>query len=502
MADIYTDEHDENIIRKIIDYGFNFKKLPKYTVLRLALAKSLLMETPPEKELDSIVNNGSNYNLEQVTGKGNIDEEQGNIDYDDAVKSILSVYHEEDLFKDANAKLYRKLLQRHIRRGLREFRTGWRTNHDIATYIQEELLSSGIPYQVKEVQRSVTEENLLSALLEIGVTAEIQQKKSGPRIDHFSLYISQIEEFESLKRGLDKLAFSLGLANEGIFLKTTDKPKVVGLDIPRRKNQWQTISGAQLRKWLATNQAWQKKLPVWLGQDTMGADVTFDLADAPHLLIGGTTGSGKSITLHALILSLLQAISPDQLKMAFIDPKCVELSRYQVIPHLYQNGIANSISSAKGLLDEIVENMEQRNKMLESVGVRNIEEAAKQRGFDLPRIFIIVEEMADLLSQSRELEKPLIRLAQLGRSAGIHLVLTTQRPDAATFTGLLRSNIPGRIALRVQKSSESKIILDETGAEKLLGFGDMIVKAVSAEAVRAHGAYISEDDISHCLSSL
>ena len=110
--------------------------------------------------------------------------------------------------------------------------------------------------------------------------------------------------------------------------------------------------------------------------------------------------------------------------------------------------------------------------------------------------------MADLFSQSREIEEPLVRLAQQGRSAGIHLILTTQRPDAATFTGLLRSNIPGRIALRVQKGSESKIILDETGAEKLLGFGDMIVKVDSSEAIRTHGAYISEDDISHCISNL
>jgi S-DNA-T family DNA segregation ATPase FtsK/SpoIIIE len=151
------------------------------------------------------------------------------------------------------------------------------------------------------------------------------------------------------------------------------------------------------------------------------------------------------------------------------------------------------------LLNGLVEEMERRNQILGKLGASNLAEAQKHHHVSLPRIVVIVEELADLMMQSKDIETPLVRLAQKARSTGIHLVLATQRPDAITFSGLLRSNIPGRIALRVQKSSESKIILDETGAEKLLGAGDMLVKVGSNNVTRVHGAYITADDIKQAI---
>lgn len=493
MPDVYTDSEDEVIINQVLSpSGFDTNKHPKYLVLRLALARSLRIASHPDEEFDFPKSKGSNYSLEQVTGKGRANDDAGLLDFDDAIISLLSVYHEIDLFSDQ--KQYEKLLQRHIRRGLREIRTSWSTSHDFIAFLQEELFA-GIKENSSESSKSkLGTEQLQKALLEIGVQAEIKEKIQGARIDRYNIFLPQVSHFDNLRRGLDKLAFSLGLGNEGIFIQPTEEPKVVGLDIPRKRQFWQSIDGSRLFSW-AEEIKKQAGLPVWLGQDVLGRDFSFDLAEAPHLLIAGTTGSGKSITLHALILSLLQGRSPEDIKIAFIDPKLVELSRYQGIPQQYGDGVAHLVTEAMQMLQELIAEMEHRNELLEQVGASNLSEAATNGMLSLPKIVVVIEELADLFSQSRELEAPLVRLAQKARSVGIHLVLATQRPDAVTFSGLLRSNIPGRIALRVQKGSESQIILDETGAERLLGAGDMLVKVATNSPVRIHGAYITQDDI-------
>jgi len=492
MADVYTDNEDEQVITQVMNFGFHVPKHPKYIVFRLALARSLRLSSLPDEDLDSPQSTGKSYSLEQITGKGKVSDESGVLDFDDATIAILSVYHEEDLFADP--KRYKKLLQRHIRRGLREIRTSWSPSHDFISFLQEELFA-GTKDIAKEPSRSKLDpEQLLEALIEIGVQAEIKEKIQGARIDRYNLFLPQVGHFDNLRRGLDKLAFSLGLGNEGVFIQPTAEPKVVGLDIPRQRQFWQTIDGSSLFEW-AEQAKNMTGLPVWLGQDVLGNDFSFDLAESPHLLIAGTTGSGKSVTLHALILSLLQGRKPEEIQLAFIDPKLVELSRYKDIPQLYGAGVACLVTEAMQMLKDLIAEMEKRNQLLDEVGASNLSEAIDSGRLNLPRIVVIIEELADLFSQSRELEAPLVRLAQKARSVGIHLVLATQRPDATTFSGLLRTNIPGRIALRVQKSSESRIILDEIGAEKLLGAGDMLVKVGTNTPVRIHGAYISQDDI-------
>jgi S-DNA-T family DNA segregation ATPase FtsK/SpoIIIE len=299
------------------------------------------------------------------------------------------------------------------------------------------------------------------------------------------------------------LAFRLGLQQEGVFIHATSEPKVVGMDIPRQRQHWKSIDASRLPKW-AEQEKGNSRLAVWLGEDVLGNDFSFDLVDAPHLLIAGTTGSGKSVCLHALLLSLLWTQSKDSLQLALIDPKQVELAQYERIPHLYSKGVVHLITDVMELLEQLVDEMERRNQLLREAGVSNLTEALQQRKLQLPRIVVVIEELADLMMQSRELETPLVRLAQKARSTGIHLILATQRPDSVTFSGLLRTNIPSRIALRVQKNTESRIILDEMGAEQLLGSGDMLVKIpqVSTNAIRVHGAYISQDDIKLCLRNL
>ncbi|WP_333874742.1 FtsK/SpoIIIE domain-containing protein [Methylobacter sp.] len=501
MADIFTSKTDELIIDQVLQYGFSSAKAPKYTVLRLALAKSMRISTEPDESFDKIDEKGSEYTFPVLTGKNYSEDMDGIRDFDDAICALLSAYHNEDLF--SNLKRYRTLLQRHIRRGLYEIKTSWNRSHDFIVYLQEELfagLDLGSNQQASSTDIDVI---LVDALKEIGVLAEIKNKIQGPRIDRYFLYLPNIQHFDQLKRGLEKLAFRLGLQQEGVFIHSTSEPKVVSMDIPRSRQNWKTINASQLPKW-AEQEKGNDRLAVWLGEDVLGKPFAFDLVDTPHLLIAGTTGSGKSISLHAILLSLLWTQSTENLQLALCDPKQVELAHYENIPHLYGKGVVHLITDVMELLEKLVDEMERRNQLLREAGVSNLTEALQQRKLQLPRIVVVIEELADLMMQSRELETPLVRLAQKARSTGIHLILATQRPDSVTFSGLLRTNIPSRIALRVQKNTESRIILDEMGAEQLLGSGDMLVKIpqVSTNAIRVHGAYISQDDIKLCLRNL
>ncbi len=500
MADIFTSKADELIIDQILQYGFSSAKAPKYTALRLALAKSMRIPIEPDESFDRIDEKGSEYTFSVLTGKTHSEDMDGIRDFDDVICALLSVYHNEDLF--SNLKRYRVLLQRHIRRGLNEIRTSWNRSHDFIVYLQEELFA-GLELTPNQQTTNSIEVMLVDALQEIGVSAEIKDKIQGPRIDRYFLHLPNIQHFDQLKRGLEKLAFRLGLQEEGVFISSTSEPKVVAMDIPRPRQNWKTITAEQLPRW-AEQEKDNNRLSVWLGEDVLGKSFTFDLVDTPHLLIAGTTGSGKSVCLHAILLSLLWTQSAENLQLALCDPKQVELAHYEHIPHLYGKGVVHLITDVMEMLEQLVAEMERRNQLLRDAGLSNITEALQQRKLQLPRIVVVIEELADLMMQSRELETPLVRLAQKARSTGIHLILATQRPDSVTFSGLLRTNIPSRIALRVQKNTESRIILDEMGAEQLLGSGDMLVKIpqVSSNAIRVHGAYIGQDDIKLCLRNL
>lgn len=500
MADIFTSKTDELIIDQVLQYGFSSGKAPKYTVLRLALAKSMRIQTAPDDLFDEIDEKGKEYPFSVLTGKAYSEDMDGIRDFDDAVCALLSTYHDEDLFE--NPKRYRTLLQRHIRRGLYEIRSSWNRSHDFIVYLQEELFA-GLDINPAQQESPTIDTVLIEALKEISVAAEIKNKIQGPRIDRYFLYLPNIQHLDQLKRGLEKLAFRLGLQQEGVFIHATSEPKVVAMDIPRSRQNWKSINANQLPKW-AEQEKDNDRLAVWLGEDVLGEPFTFNLVDTPHLLIAGTTGSGKSISLHAILLSLLWTQSSENLQLALCDPKQVELAHYEKIPHLYGKGVVHLITDVMDILEQLVGEMERRNQMLRDAGVSNLTEALQQRKLQLPRIVVVIEELADLMMQSRELETPLVRLAQKARSTGIHLILATQRPDSVTFSGLLRTNIPSRIALRVQKNTESRIILDESGAEQLLGSGDMLVKIpqVSTTAIRVHGAYISQDDIKLCLRNL
>jgi len=335
---------------------------------------------------------------------------------------------------------------------------------------------------------------LVKALAEIGVTAEVRGFIHGPRVTRYKVYLADVNQKPKLEKGMDRLSLVLNLQKAKPTLGPGEEAKTISLDVPRPESTWQPVPFARLREWVSTTPVDEGRLMVFPGVDVLGNPYSFDLASAPHLLVGGTTGSGKSVCLHSLILSLMLRLPPAKLQLVLIDPKQVEFSVYEGCDYLHGGDVAVDISMARERILELVAEMDSRYQRFMTAGVTNIADAHK-RGMALPYIAVFIEELADLILQDRDIEGHIVRLAQKARAAGIHLILATQRPDAKTFSGLVRSNIPARIALTVQRGTESTIILDQTGAEDLLGKGDMLVKAKpGGEAERVHGVVALRSD--------
>ena len=342
---------------------------------------------------------------------------------------------------------------------------------------------------------------LTKALAELGIKVQVKEVIHGPRITRYRVLLMRLPDLAKISKSTSQLGSALNLGNVLPMVSNGDEAKTVFIDLPRAKSTWKTAEIDRLKNWAIEGPRDTNQLMVYAGVTVTGADVTFDLADAPHLLVGGTTNSGKSVCLHSILLSLLLRHKPETLQVALIDPKKVEFSAYAKLPHLYRGEIVTETPEALELLTELVVEMDARYTGFTRLGVANIAQA-RRKGQALPFIVVFIEEMADLVMQDANIEPLIARLAQKARAAGIHLVLATQRPDAKTFTGLIRSNIPARIALLVQKGTESTIILDEVGAENLLGTGDMLIRLPGEIVKRALGVYVRPGNIAQIVGTL
>jgi S-DNA-T family DNA segregation ATPase FtsK/SpoIIIE len=411
---------------------------------------------------------------------------------------MLSIYHGADVAEDD--ELLRDLLQRHVRRGLDHIRAKWNGERDFVDYMLDDLYFDDGAGNEAVAAPAGGEERLTRVLGQLGVGATVAEVHEGPRLTRFTLDLHTLEDLDRLRRNLTKLAFALGLDDNAITQARAPGEQQIHLLVPRPPGTWRTVSWSDLRVELSSAHARSMRLPLCLGTDAMGTPLLRDLADAPHLLVAGTTGSGKSMTLHAMLLSLIEA-SDAASELLLIDPKAVEFSAYSKFPRLRTGGIVTTADAALVALEDLVEEMSVRQERMRALNARDIDEA-NALGARLHRIIVVVDELADLFFSKSDVETPLIRLAQKARSSGIHLVLATQRPEAATFSGLLRSNIPSRIALTVQKAAESRIILDEGGAEALQKRGDMLVRFTGESTVRAHGCRILPSDIQAAMGDL
>jgi len=342
--------------------------------------------------------------------------------------------------------------------------------------------------------REVTAKALLESLRSFGIEARLLGTVSGPHVSRYELQLAPGTKVSKVAALKDDLAYALASTDIRILAPIPGK-KAVGVEVPNQRRRL-----VRLGDLYAERPKGASPLLAWLGKDVSGQSVSADLALMPHVLVAGTTGSGKSGCINAILTSILMHASPNEVRLVLVDPKRVELNHYERVPHLLTPVVTNPRLAANVLSNLIVE-MESRYGVMSEARARNLVElnrARKKAGeAPLPHILCVIDELADLMMVApAEVEDSIIRLAQKARAIGIHLVLATQRPSTDVITGTIKVNIPSRIAFAVASQVDSRVILDGGGAETLLGQGDMLFRPVGTSKMnRIQGAFVTEEEI-------
>ncbi|MBM6775268.1 FtsK/SpoIIIE family DNA translocase [Olsenella profusa] len=349
-----------------------------------------------------------------------------------------------------------------------------------------------------EDELTSTAAKLQATLEEFGLTSRVEGWIAGPSVTTFKISMGEGERVSKIVNLEDDIALSLAAKSVRIFAPIPGT-SLVGIEIPNEKPQPVFLSDV-------LPYATGGPLDCAFGRDSEGRPIVVDLAGLPHLLVAGTTGSGKSVLLNAIIMSMLMRATPEQVRLIMVDPKRVEFTGYAGLPHLYVPVVTEPRQAASALQWGVTE-MERRLKVFEHYKVRDIKtyngnvDGGKYADMEnppkhMPYFVIVIDELADLMMVAgKDVESSIVRIAQLGRAAGIHLIVATQRPSADVVTGLIRANIDNRVALSVDNSINSRIILDQKGAEQLLGKGDMLVKLRGKKPRRAQGCWVSDEEI-------
>ncbi len=364
------------------------------------------------------------------------------------------------------------------------------------------------------IQERMVEEKaaMLEALLEeFGINAKVVNAEAGPAITMYELELAAGVKVSQISTLANDIARAVSSSSGSVRVVAPLAGKhTIGIEVPNSERE--TV---RLKELVMRGEVSKMQIPLFLGKSSSGEVLVSDLASMPHLLIAGTTGSGKSVCINSILISILLTRRPDEIKLILIDPKMVEMAAFESIPHLMCPTVTD-MNRAEQILQWATEKMDERYELLAEAKVRNIasynlltpeelierfsptspEEEAKIPK-KLPHIVIVIDELADLMmTAAKEIEAYIVRIAQKSRAVGIHLVLATQRPQATVVTGLIKSNMPSRIAFRVAGRMDSRIILDQNGAETLLGQGDMLfLKPGTSELVRSQGAYLDDDEI-------
>jgi len=382
------------------------------------------------------------------------------------------------------------------------------------------LLDDPLPFPYEEHDQQLRER---AALLEktfqdFDLNVRVVGINTGPVITQYEIALETGLRLNKVTCLADDIALNLRVPSVRIVAPIPGK-NTVGVEIP---NEHRAIVRLKEVILTAGKKVAKMKVPLFLGKDTEGRPLIYDLAEMPHLLIAGRTGTGKSVCMNAIILSMLMTRRPDEVKMIMIDPKMLELSEYGKIPHL-MHPVVKDMKKAEAILAWAVDKMEERYDLLSRARVRNLasynelglaeihrrvqpvdDEERARIPERMPYIIVIVDEMGDLMmTMKREVEGHIIRLAQKSRAAGIHLVVATQKPTVDVITGLIKSNLPARICFQVSSRSDSRVVLDEMGADKLLGKGDMLfLQPGTSTLIRSQGTYASDEEITHVVEHL
>ena len=353
---------------------------------------------------------------------------------------------------------------------------------------------------------------------EFGFKVKVVEIETGPVISQYEIELEAGLRLAKITNLADDLAIALRVPSVRIVAPIPGKNSV-GIEVPNTTRQM-----VRLREVIEETQAKSHamKIPIFLGKDVAGNPMVVDMASMPHLLIAGRTGTGKSVCLNSIIVSMLMTRRPDEVRMLMIDPKMVELTPYKSLPHL-MHPVVTDMKKAEAILAWAVEKMEQRYTLLAKVGVRHLtqynalgrdellrrikpetEEEAAAIPTTMPFIVMIADEIADMMmTAGKEIEAHIIRLAQKSRAVGIHLILATQKPTVDVITGLIKSNLPARIAFQVASRTDSRVVLDEMGAERLLGNGDMLfLSPGTSQILRGQGTFVSDDEIGRVMATV
>lgn len=372
--------------------------------------------------------------------------------------------------------------------------------------------SEEFPYEILAKRARLAAITLEKTFQEFGLNVKVCEIDTGPVITQFELELEAGLRLSKVTSLADDLAIALRVPSVRVVAPIPGK-NTVGVEVPNDKRVM-----VRLRDLIEScaKDVEDKRIPLFMGKDVSGRPLAVDMAKMPHLLIAGRTGTGKSVCLNALILSILMTRTPEQVRMLMIDPKMVELSPYKRIPHL-MHPVITDMKKAEAVLGWAVEKMEERYDLLARTGVRHLDSYNKLKpetrlermGIDseseeanevpekMPYIVIVADEMADMMMTSgKDVEGHIIRLAQKSRAVGIHLILATQKPTVDVITGLIKSNLPARCAFQVASKSDSRVVLDEGGADKLLGNGDMLFLAPgTSNLARAQGSFVSDEEV-------
>ena len=385
---------------------------------------------------------------------------------------------------------------------------------------ETELLLTSEPFCFEEHEKDVRRKAkvLETTFSSFGFNVRVVEIQTGPVIAQFEVELEAGLRLSKITSLADDLAIALRVPSVRIVAPIPGK-NTVGIEVPNAERQV-----VRLREVMeeSNGKAQKMQIPIYLGKDVAGNPMVVDMASMPHLLIAGRTGTGKSVCLNSIIVSMLMTRRPDEVRMLMIDPKMVELSPYKKLPHL-MHPVVTDMRKAEAILAWAVEKMEERYQLLARAGVRHIsvynqlgkeelmerilpdsEEDSKQIPTHLPYVVIVADEIADLMmTAAKEVEGHIIRLAQKSRAVGIHLILATQKPTVDVITGLIKSNLPARISFQVASRTDSRVVLDEMGADKLLGNGDMLfLWPGTSTLIRGQGTYLSDDEINGVIDAV
>lgn len=507
MAEFYSNKLEEQLISRIISKdGLGLSNLPKYYVLRLALALSLRLPHLPldskvwdEKRLDAPKD--KEYHLEQITGKGRAygSDFDGLKDFDKLTRALLYIAHKDELEESkndifANDELYLDILGRHIHRGLCEIYRSWKGSDCFYQWSMDNLGldSVNLNFQnpqnahIQSMEYSLDFSRIKKYFGRLNIGIEHIATLDSYRHNIVRIHLLDSNKIDTFKKKAQNLSDELGVNVRLELVPNTNR----NYDIQIPKDKWENIGSNEFLHGLDSIKGLESshnfELGILAGFSIDRTPLLLDVAKLPHLFVAGTTGSGKSALLRNIIVSLL--LNGKRPEIVLIDPKCG--LDFKIFKDL---GIVDSIlDSTQGseYLETLIEEMQMRYTAISSG--KNIESFGRK--------VAVIDELNAFVMREKGANDKLVRLAQEARAAGIHLILGTQRPDAEIFSGGLRSNIPARIALQVVKESESRIILDESGAEKLLGSGDMLVKSPNLKLPkRAIAPYLNDSDITHLL---